>query len=416
MLERIPFALAHALRSSVLFLRQFSRSNWIGLIGIGLSHDHRARLGQKETPQGSSSSFCGGEGWIVDWLAAERAELEFDRPRLLPGLNGYAGVAACMTSIGAEKMTQNTVGVDISKHWLDAHRLIDGASRRFNNDRAGRKALIAWARRPGPDPRLAFEPSGGYHRELEQAFDQAGVAAVKINPLQARRFAEAIGIRAKTDAVDARVLARMAAVLELQATPAPTEIMRQLKELLVARRALIKDQTAAGARANSLISPLLKRLSDARRRHLEAQLQAVEAEIDALIGADPGLAARRDILMSIPGISDVTATALLIEAPELGSLEAGQAASLAGLAPMTRQSGQWTGRAAIRGGRAPLRRALYMPALVAARHNPDLKTVYDRLIAAGKPPKLALTALMRKLVILANALLRDARKWAPNTA
>ena len=255
----------------------------------------------------------------MDWLAAERAELEFDRPRLLPGLNGYAGVAACMTSIGAEKMTQNTVGVDISKHWLDAHRLIDGASRRFNNNRAGRKALIAWARRPGPDPRLAFEPSGGCHRELEQALDQAGAAAVKINPLQARRFAEAIGTRAKTDAVDARVLARMAAVLELQATPAPTEIMRQLKELLVARRALIKDQTAAGARANSLISPLLKRLSGARRRHLEAQLQAVEAEIDALIGADPGLAARRDILMSIPGISDVTATALLIEAPELGS-------------------------------------------------------------------------------------------------
>ena len=137
-----------------------------------------------------------------------------------------------------------------------------------------------------------------------------------------------------------------------------------------------------------------------RPRHLEMRLQAVEAEIDALIGADPGLAARRDILMSIPGISDVTATALLIEAPELGTLE----------------PGQWTGRAAIRGGRAPLRRALYMPALAAARHNPDLKTVYDRLIAAGKPPKLALTALMRKLVILANAFLRDGRKWAPNTA
>ena len=317
-----------------------------------------------------------------------------------------------MTSIGERKMTQDIVGVDISKTWLDAHRLSDGAAKRFANTKAGRRALIAFA----AGARVAFEPSGAYHKALEIDLAAARLPAIKINPLQARRFAEAIGSRAKTDAVDARVLARMAATLALEPTPPQSERARCLKELQVARQGLVKDRTAARNRAKIQTLSLLKRQAAARLRHVETQLAAVDAEIEALIAADDELAARRDILVSIPGVSTVTAAALLIEAPELGALDASQAASLAGLAPMTNESGQRKGCAKIRGGRAHLRHALYMPALVAARFNPDLKTFFGRLRAAGKPPKVAITAVMRKLVVLANTLLKKGRLWTPTVA
>lgn len=306
-------------------------------------------------------------------------------------------------------MTHSIVGVDISKDWLDAHRRSDGKDRRFANTKAGRKALIGWS----DGARVAFEPSGSYHRALERHLAAAGVGAVKINPLQVRRFAEAVGCRAKTDAIDARLIAAMAAQLDLPVTQPLPETTRDLKALQIARQGLIKDRTAAKARAQSHESRFLKRQAAARLRHVEAQLAALDDEIAACIGADQDLARRRDILISIPGVSAITAAALLAEAPELGTLEGKAAASLAGLAPMIRQSGKWNGRAFIRGGRAHLRHALYMPALVAARFNPDLKAVYQRLINAGKPPKVALTALMRKLIILANTLIRESRPWSP---
>lgn len=315
-----------------------------------------------------------------------------------------------MTSIGAQKMTQHTVGVDVSKDWLDAHRLADRTDRRFANRKTGWRALIKWSQ----GALIAFEPSGPYHRELEQALATAGLPAVKINPLQARRFAQAIGTRAKTDTVDARILARMAAVLELSPTPPPNATIRQLKELNGARQALVKDRTAAKNRIKQLSIALLVRQAKARLQQIKTQLKAIEAEIAAIIKSDPDLAARHDILTSIPGFSTTSASLLIAEAPELGTLEAKQAACLAGLAPFTRQSGKSKGRSMIAGGRALLRQTLYMPALVAARFNQDLKRLYQRLTDAGKSPKVALTAIMRKLFILANALIRDNRHWAPH--
>ncbi len=309
-------------------------------------------------------------------------------------------------------MTQNLVGVDVSKDALDAHRRADGAERRFANSKAGLRALITWS----CGAAVAFEPSGRYHHALERALGDAGIDAVKINPLQARRFAEATGARAKTDRVDARLLADMAARLELEPTPARGESFMTIRELRIAHHGLIKDRTAAKNRAKGLTLAILRRQNAARLRQIEAQIKAVEAEIDALIDQEPSLADRRDILLSIPGVSTRTAVALLIDAPELGELGRAEAASLAGLAPYARQSGQWTGRAAIRGGRAMLREALYMPALVAARFNPDLTAFYDRLKRAGKPGKVAIAAVMRKLLLLANALLRDGRKWTPRSA
>ena len=174
--------------------------------------------------------------------------------------------------------------------------------------------------------------------------------------------------------------------------------------------ALRRLNAAGYGAAAEFVAPLVTDPDD------NVQFAAIDAELEALIRADPDLAGRFAILASIPGVGATTAFAILVEMPELGSLEQGQAASLAGLAPVARDSGQWNGKRSIRGGRGALRHALYMPALVATRFNPDLKAKYQALIAAGKPPKVAITAVMRKLLLLANALLRDKRPWTPRMA
>lgn len=309
-------------------------------------------------------------------------------------------------------MMNDTIGVDISKDSLDAHRMSDGASRRFANDSAGHGAFVNWAGQP--DIRIVYEPTGPYHRAFERRLAASGCALVKVNPRQARRFAEATGRLAKTDRLDAAMLARMGALLDLEARPVRSPILNDLKDLHMAREALVKSRTAAKNRAKTLTLPILKRHNAEQLRQIDRQMAAIEKEIMALVQADPDLARRFAILVSIPGVSAITAFALLIDMPELGTLGQGQAASLAGLAPVARQSGQWTGRSFIRGGRANVRQALYMPALVAMRFNPDLKAKYEQLKAAGKPSKVAITAIMRKLIVLANALLRQGRNWAPS--
>jgi transposase len=208
----------------------------------------------------------------------------------------------------------------------------------------------------------------------------------------------------------------MGAVLELEARQPKPENLNELKELYVAREALVKDRTAARNREKQLTLPLLRRQNAQRLAQIERQIEAIEAGIKARLKADPALARKLEILTSVPGLSTITAFALLIEMPGLGSLDGKQAASLAGLAPMTRQSGRWTGRAFMSGGRASVRRALYMPALAAARFNQDLKAKYQQLIDAGKPPKLAIAAIMRKLLVLANALLKGDRYWTEKPA
>ena len=307
-------------------------------------------------------------------------------------------------------MIEITIGIDISKDHLDVHRLPDGKARRFANTRPGHKALITWLQ-PTPPARVVYEPTGPYHRAFERALEDAGFPMAKVNPRFARRFAEALGTLAKTDRADAALLARMGAVLALPVRPVATPAMRELEELLGARDALIKEQTATKNREKTLTLPLLKHQHTARLEQIETDLAAVDREIQTRITADKILKERFDILISIPGIGTITAASLLITMPELGTLERKQVAGLAGVAPITHQSGTMTGRAKCRDGRANVRQAIYMPALVACRFNPDLKTLYDRLIAAGKQAKVAITAVMRKLLVLANALLRDGRKW-----
>jgi len=311
-------------------------------------------------------------------------------------------------------MTDHTIGVDISKSHLDAFRLEDGAAQRFENSAAGFRALSKWLGK-APVARIVFEPTGPYHKAFEAALGE-NFPLVKVNPLQARRFSEAHGTRAKTDAVDARMLARMGAAFDLAPQESNSREARILRDLHVARTGLIKDRTRLRNRAQTQDIAVLKRQTRARLAQVERQIAELDAEIAALIEAQETTARSRDILCSMPGIGAVTAAAMLILLPEIGTLERKQVASLAGLAPITRQSGQWQGKAFIGGGRKPLRDALYMPALVAVRHNPDLKAKYDNMRTAGKPAKVALVAVMRKLIEMANALVKADRKWTPKTA
>ena len=311
-------------------------------------------------------------------------------------------------------MTNDIIGIDISKDHLDVHRPATDASARFANDDAGFKALERWLANPRPDL-LVYEATGPYHARFERAV--AGkLPLVKVNPLAARRFAQASGTRAKTDQVDARVLARMGAALDLVPDRPAAQNQHELKELHIARTALVKDRTRLKNRAKTQTLAITKRHTKARLAQIARQLKALQAEIDSLLNACPKRARAHAIVCSIKGIGEVAAAAILIECPEIGTLGKKQAASLAGLAPMTRQSGQWKGKAFIQGGRKHLRDALYMPALVVIRFNPAMKAKYDQLRTAGKPAKVALTAIMRKLIELANALVKADRMWEPKRA
>lgn len=315
-----------------------------------------------------------------------------------------------------KKMSDNlsqTIGIDISKASLDCHAYPAGAERQFANTTKGHKALIAWLGQWQVE-RIAYEATATYHRALEAAL--ADLPCVKLNPERARRFAQATGTLAKTDRIDAMLLARMAATLQPPLRPARTAQQVQMAELINARDGLVRDRTALKNREKNLTIALLKRQCRQRLEQIDRHIAALDTEIATLVATDATLARRHQILTSIAGVGTLTANQLIATMPELGSLENKQAAALAGLAPVAHQSGQWKGKSFIRGGRANVRQALYMPALVAARFNPDLKAKYQQLITTGKPAKIAITAVMRKLVVTANALIKADRTWQETNA
>ncbi len=308
-------------------------------------------------------------------------------------------------------MTKN-IGIDISKETLDAYRTDDGAYSQFQNNNKGRRALLRWI---GDKVNLVvFEATGAYHRGLEVDLADAPGPFAKVNPKQARRFAQATGKLAKTDRVDAAMLAKMGAALDLSPqTPATTEL-HDMRELLAARRALIKDQTAARTRLATASVGSVQTILKRRLRQIAKDIEQIDEALRNLSDLDATFGRKVAILASIPGIGQLTAITLLIDMPEIGSMDNKQAASLAGPAPVSQSSGKWQGKERIQGGRAQLRKALYMPALVATRVNPDMTRKYHQLIGAGKQKKVALTAIMRTLLVMANALLRGNRMWTEN--
>jgi len=304
------------------------------------------------------------------------------------------------------------LGVDVSKAGLDFCGL-DGEIGGVANDRAGIAALVRRARTLG-GAQVVVEATGRLHHDLWRALDCAGVAVTVVNPARARDFARAQGRLAKTDAIDASALACFGAATAPAPSPWPGDKIMEIKELETACRALVTERARQKTRLGEASLALIRRQLRARIAQAGRQIAALEAELDARIEALPELARQRSILVSIPGLGATTARAIIAGLGEIGTAGHKRIAALAGVAPMNWDSGVMRGQRRIKGGRAALRATLFMAALAASRCNPDIRTFYQRLIGAGKPPKVALTAVMRKLLILANTLVRENREWTPS--
>ena len=308
-------------------------------------------------------------------------------------------------------MTQPTsivvAGIDVGKSGLDAHILAGNLQRHFKNDHSGRRALRNWLLKHAVK-RAVFEPTGRYHRRLHQCLFEAGLQTVLVNPLRSRRFAESLGQFAKNDRVDAAMLARFGQLDNLETTPPQQRNLRLLSDLLALRRKLV-EQLDALRKLRAELAPEAAACPSASCQALQDDVAACEQSMLDCIAADAALARRAEIIQSVPGCGPLTAACLCAELPELGSLARRPAAALLGVAPFDCDSGQHRGRHHIRSGRAHPRRVLYMAALSASRWEPACKACYQRLLADGKPHKVAIVAVMRKLVCLLGAPLRADR-------
>jgi transposase len=304
-----------------------------------------------------------------------------------------------------------TVGVDVSKDRLDVAILPSQEAFAVERNAQGLESLAA--RLKDLAPRLiALEATGGFETVAAAALAAASLPVVVVNPAQVRAFAKALGKRAKTDAIDALVIARFAEATKPEIRELPDEETRLLADLVARRRQIIdmivaerQREKRAGERLKKSIARLLKAL--------EKELSSVDRDIDDAVRGSPAWREKEDLLKSVPGVGPIVARTLIAELPELGRLGRRQIASLAGVAPFTRQSGQWRGKSFIGGGRVAVRGALFMGAMADVQHNPVLKTFFERLVAAGKSKLAALIAVARKLLTILNAILRDQKPWQP---
>ncbi len=304
-------------------------------------------------------------------------------------------------------------GIDVSKARLDVHLYPLGLEKPFPNDKSGHRQLARWLIPHRPEL-IAVEATGKYHRPLQRHLHAAGFALAVLNPYRTRKFADALGMLAKTDRLDAAVLARYAATIRPDETPPPPKSLENLRELVQARRRLKDEQTALKLRLSQSEHALVIRQIKARLAQTGRHCEKLDTAIRKAVEACEGMRERFDILCSIPGVGFVTASTLIAELPELGQINASEIAALAGLAPMNRDSGKWRGKRTIRGGRQTVRNAIYMAALAATRKkDSQFSGFFRNLVANGKPFKVALTAVMRKLVILANTLITENRNWSP---
>lgn len=311
--------------------------------------------------------------------------------------------------------TQRFVGIDVSKDALDVALRPEGTHRRLPNTEEGFDQLVALLRPLAP-ALVVLEASGGYHRRAVAALSLAGLPVAVVNPARAREFARACGRLAKTDAVDAATLAEFAERLRPPVRPVPEADAQRMRELLARRGQLVQMRAVELNRLGGAQDRGVRSSIEAHVAYLDDRIGAAESELDAAVESSAVWRAKDELLQSIPGIGPTVARTLLFELPELGRLSREQIASLAGLAPMNRDSGRWSGRRFVAGGRAAVRSVVYMASHAARRWNPALRAFADRLAAAGKPPKVVLIAVARKLLVIANAILRDRKPWRDVTA
>jgi transposase len=304
------------------------------------------------------------------------------------------------------------VGIDVSKDRLDVHVLPQGDA--FSVERNGKGLATLVERLSSLAPSLvAVEATGGFESTTAAAVAGAKLPVVVINPAQIRHYALALGKRTKTDPIDAAMIARFAADTRPDVRPLPDAMTQLLADLVARRRQIVEMLQAERQRQMRATVRSLKKSLARLIAALEKELNELDGEIDGMVRASPAWREKEDLLASVPGVGPMTARTLIGELPELGTLDRKRIASLVGLAPYTRQSGHWKGKSMIGGGRKTVRSALFMAALVAARHNPILKAFRDRLVASGKPKIVALVAVARKLITILNAIIRDKKPWQP---
>ena len=306
-------------------------------------------------------------------------------------------------------MEMVVVGIDVSKAGLDVHVLPAGEAFAVGRDAAGIDGLIERLRPLAP-AMVAVEATGGLESVVAAGLGAAGLPVVVVNPAQVRAFAQALGKRAKTDPIDATVIARFAEATKPTIRPLADVETTALADLIDRRRQIIQMIVAEGQREKRA-SKRMKKSIQRLEKALQKELTDIDREIDDTVRGSPLWREKEDLMASVPGVGTTIARTLIAELPELGTLDRRQVAALAGLAPFTRQSGQWRGKAFIAAGRAAVRSPLFMGAMVAVKHNPVLKAFYERLIAAAKPKMVALIAVARKLLTILNAIIRDQKPW-----
>ena len=294
------------------------------------------------------------------------------------------------------------VGIDVAKDSLDVAWVPEGDAFSVGNDEDGIAELVATVGRLRP-ALVVLEATGGLERALVVALGLAQLPALVVNPRQVRQFARARGTLAKTDRIDARLLAQFGQALKPEVRPLPDAATQELAELVTRRRQIIQMLTAERNRVPTVAGRVR---TDIKRhvRWLQAELSDIDDQLDSFIDSSPLWRQRDDLLKSMPGVGPVLSATLLAQLPELGSMNRKQIAALVGVAPINRDSGRFKGKRRVWGGRAEVRSTLYMATLVATRHNPAIRAFYERLVQAGKPKKVALTACMRKLITILNAM------------
>lgn len=304
------------------------------------------------------------------------------------------------------------VGIDVAKAHVDVYVKGSGRYRRWPNDRAGIRKCVKMLGALEPEL-IVLESTGGYERGLAVALDDASLPVVVVNPRQVRDFGRALGRLAKTDRIDAQLLAEYAATIRPQRRPLPDRRSRTMQALVARRAQLVKMRTAELNRREHVDDDIIARSLTAVRRTIDRELCKIERQLAQLIRQHPELHRKLEALLSVPGIGETTAMMLLTEVPELGQLNRRQIAALIGVAPLNRDSGSFRGKRMTGGGRHAVRTRLYMPTVVACHHNPALKPFYDRLVNKGKTKMTALVAVMRKLLTIINAMLAKGEHWNP---
>lgn len=307
-----------------------------------------------------------------------------------------------------------TVGIDVSKRCLDVAVLQTGAEFQVSNDEAGWAELIERLK-PGKVKVIGLEPSGGYQRQLVKALLEAGLPVRLVNSYRLRQFARAMGRLAKNDRIDAAMIARFAAELPPREVR-PDPLVEQMAELVVARRQLTHDKVRLGNQVEQVRDPALRRMTRQRLRRIEAEILLIGKRLAQIIASDPDLAAKDRLIQSFHGAGPVLSHTLLAMVPELCEVDRRELAALVGVAPFDDDSGKRAGKRCIWGGRAEVRNVLYMAALTAARCNPILKAFRERLIAAGKPPKVVIVAVARRMLGIILAMLHNGTEWNPEHA